>query len=178
MRGPLVTLMNHKGSFFIKSKVHRQSLNLLWCVIPVPKLAKCTDRSSNLLIVSFESQIYLNNLLNLLRPRDHAEPGTSRSRRARAGPLRPLGLAGATPSWPHGRARADPPRPRGPRASSSAATSRACARRGKATQGLRPSPRVRCSPGAITLSMARRRRWLASGRTWSRKLSRFNRLFK
>jgi hypothetical protein len=27
--------------------------------------------------MSFESQIYLNNLLNLLRPRDQAEPGTS-----------------------------------------------------------------------------------------------------
>jgi hypothetical protein len=52
------------------SKVHQRSLNLLWCVIPVPKLAKCTDRSSNLLIVSYESQIYLNNLLNLLRPRN------------------------------------------------------------------------------------------------------------
>jgi hypothetical protein len=34
---------------------------------PGPKLTKCSSRSSNLLIVSLESQIYLNNLLNLLR---------------------------------------------------------------------------------------------------------------
>jgi hypothetical protein len=54
---------------YILSKVHRRSLNLLWCVIPIPKLAKCTNRSSNLLIVSYESQIYLNNLLNLFRSR-------------------------------------------------------------------------------------------------------------
>jgi hypothetical protein len=49
---------------YVRSKMHPRSLNLLWCVIPVPKLTKCSSRSSNLLIVSCESQIYLNNLLN------------------------------------------------------------------------------------------------------------------
>jgi hypothetical protein len=47
---------------------------LLWCIIPVPKLAKCTYGSSNLLIVSFESQTYLNNLLNLLKLWDQVLP--------------------------------------------------------------------------------------------------------
>jgi hypothetical protein len=169
--------------------MHQRSLNLLWCVIPVPKLAKCTDKSWNLLIVSFESQIYLNNLLNLLRPRDPAEPGTSakasgrmqichgfsgwqellRRGHASGRELLRRGLTGGR-EQPRAATRAS--------ASSSTATSRACTRRGKAAQGLWPSPGVWCSPGATTASMARRRRWPASGRTWSRNLSSFNRLFK
>jgi hypothetical protein len=48
---------------------------------PSPKLAKCTYLFPNLLIVSYESQIYLNNLLNLLKQHDpcsdEAEPGSS-----------------------------------------------------------------------------------------------------
>jgi hypothetical protein len=55
-----------------KSKVHQWSQNLLWSVISVLKLAKWSSRSSNLLIESYESQIYLSNLLKLLRPWDRA----------------------------------------------------------------------------------------------------------
>jgi hypothetical protein len=62
----MIQIWYHKCCYIL-SKVHRRSLNLLWCVIRVPKLAKCANRSSNLLIFSYESQIYLNNLLNLFR---------------------------------------------------------------------------------------------------------------
>jgi hypothetical protein len=78
--GFLFTIFFPVSIFFYK--VHQRSLNLLWCH-PDPKLAKCSSRSSNLPIVSYESQIYLNNSLNLLRPWDRAMLlGTSRTARS------------------------------------------------------------------------------------------------
>jgi hypothetical protein len=55
----LVLLICH---LFCKSKIHSRSLNLVQCVITIPKLLKCIFRFLNLLIVSYEVQIIIFNL--------------------------------------------------------------------------------------------------------------------
>jgi hypothetical protein len=91
------------GRRIYSSKVHQRSLNLLWCVIPVPKLAKRSSRSSNLLIVSYVSQIYLNNLLNLLSLRDTCSNVTEPDPSAAAiGTTQPLHVGGLRSFVPTG----------------------------------------------------------------------------
>jgi hypothetical protein len=144
---------------------------LFWCVIPVPKLAKCTYKSANLLIVSFESQIYFKQPIKS----SYLDRGT---RTSPAPAPKPAGACrSAAASWAGRSCSAaaalaggscsavasregvsSPAVATRASASSSAATSRACARRGKVAQELRPYLGVRCSPGATTLSMERWRR--------------------
>jgi hypothetical protein len=78
------------------SEVHQRSPNLLWCVIPVSKLVKWSYRSSNLLIVSYESQIYLGRGTG---PCSHAASWAGASNSASASPAPELWLALGGVGW-------------------------------------------------------------------------------